>query len=98
MLTKRAFTDNGDCLLEYLLFKMWLENNHRLEKTFVFKDFSEAFAFLCRVALVAEKMDHHPEIWNVYNVVKLSLYTHDAGNRLTEKDYKLAEAIDKIHV
>lgn len=75
---------------------MWVENKNRLEKTFVFKDFSEAFSFLSRVALLAEKMNHHPEIWNVYNRVKLSLYTHDAGNSLTEKDYKLAEAIDKI--
>ena len=66
-----------------------------IAKTFTFKDFNEAFGFMSRVALVAEKMDHHPEWFNVYKKVEVTLSTHDAGG-LTEKDVKLAEAMDKI--
>ncbi len=75
---------------------MWNETNNRLEKDFEFKDFSEAFAFMTRVALIAEKMNHHPEWTNVYNKVKVSLNTHDAGDKVTEKDHNLAAAIDKL--
>lgn len=75
---------------------MWKEENNRLKKTFTFKNFSEAFAFMTRVALIAEKMNHHPDWKNVYNTVEISLNTHDAGNIVTEKDRKLAEAIDKL--
>ena len=75
---------------------MWKEENSQLKRTFRFKDFSEAFAFMTRVALTAEKMNHHPEWKNVYNTVEISLSTHDAGNAVTEKDKKLAAAIDKI--
>lgn len=64
-------------------------------KKFVFKDFNEAFGFMARVALVAEKMDHHPEWFNVYRTVDVTLSTHDAGG-VTELDIKLAEAMDKI--
>ncbi len=74
----------------------WIEQNNRLTKTFKFKDFSEAFAFMTRVALIAEKMDHHPVWTNVYNTVSLELSTHDAGDVVTDKDHKLAEAIDKL--
>jgi 4a-hydroxytetrahydrobiopterin dehydratase len=66
-----------------------------ISKTFTFKDFNEAFGFMTRVALVAEKMDHHPEWSNVYKTVNVTLSTHDAGG-LTELDVKLAEAMDKI--
>lgn len=66
-----------------------------VSKKFVFKDFNEAFGFMARVALVAEKMDHHPEWFNVYKTVEVTLSTHDAGG-LTERDVKLAEAMDKI--
>ena len=66
-----------------------------IAKTFTFKDFNEAFGFMTRAALVAEKMDHHPEWSNVYKTVKVTLSTHDAGG-LTELDVKLAEAMDKI--
>ena len=62
-------------------------------RTFVFKDFNEAFGFMARVALVAEKMDHHPEWSNVYKTVAVTLSTHDAGG-LTEKDIALAQAMD----
>jgi len=75
---------------------MWNEENNALKKTFKFKNFSEAFAFMTRVAFIAEKMDHHPEWKNVYNTVEISLNTHDAGNTVTDKDRKLAAEIDKL--
>lgn len=75
----------------------WSEAKDRdaLTKTFTFKDFNEAFGFMSRVALVAEKMDHHPEWSNVYKTVAVTLSTHDAGG-LTELDVKLAKAMDRI--
>lgn len=75
---------------------MWKEENNRLAKTFKFKDFIDAFAFMTKVALLAEKMDHHPFWTNVYNTVSIELSTHDAGNRVTKKDHDLANAIDKL--
>jgi 4a-hydroxytetrahydrobiopterin dehydratase len=66
-----------------------------IAKKFVFKDFSQAFGFMTRAALVAEKMDHHPEWFNVYKTVEVTLSTHDAGG-VTELDIKLAEAMDKL--
>jgi 4a-hydroxytetrahydrobiopterin dehydratase len=75
---------------------MWSEENNQLTKTFVFRNFVEAFAFMTKVALVAEKMDHHPNWSNVYNKVTIHLNTHDAGNTITEKDRKLSAAIDKL--
>jgi 4a-hydroxytetrahydrobiopterin dehydratase len=75
---------------------MWIEENNRLKKKFTFRDFQEAFAFMTRVAFLAEKMDHHPNWSNVYNTVEIELTTHDAGNVVTAKDRKLAEAIDNI--
>jgi len=77
--------------------KDWRElpNRDAIAKKFVFRDFSEAFGFMTRVALVAEKMDHHPEWSNVYKTVEVTLSTHDAGG-LTEKDVALARAMDKI--
>ncbi|MFN8294753.1 MAG: 4a-hydroxytetrahydrobiopterin dehydratase [Chitinophagales bacterium] len=72
----------------------WLTKDNKLVKEFIFKDFTEAFAFLTKVAIIAEKQNHHPEIYNVYNKVIISLQTHDAGNIVTEKDHKLAKAID----
>ena len=75
---------------------MWKEDNNRLVRTFKFKDFKEAFGFMTKVALVAEKMDHHPTWSNVYNTVTIELNTHDAGNVVTEKDRKLAKAIDQL--
>ncbi|HEV8512125.1 MAG TPA: 4a-hydroxytetrahydrobiopterin dehydratase [Cyclobacteriaceae bacterium] len=74
----------------------WTEQDNRLKKTFKFKDFSEAFAFMARVALLAEKMDHHPYWTNVYNTVNIELSTHDAGDVVTDKDRKLAKAIDQL--
>jgi 4a-hydroxytetrahydrobiopterin dehydratase len=66
-----------------------------LQKTFKFKDFSAAFGFMTRAALVAEKLDHHPEWLNVWNRVEVTLSTHDAGG-LTALDVKLAEAMDRL--
>ncbi|WP_431212641.1 4a-hydroxytetrahydrobiopterin dehydratase [Puia sp. P3] len=70
---------------------MWEEKNNTLYRKFEFKNFSEAFAFMTRVALEAEKMDHHPMWTNVYNKVEISLSTHDAGDIVTDKDRKLAK-------
>lgn len=75
---------------------MWQENNNALYRKFEFKDFSEAFAFMTRVALIAEKMNHHPRWTNVWNTVEMWLNTHDAGNIVTDKDRKLAEKIDAL--
>lgn len=75
---------------------MWKEKNNKLYKKFQFKDFSEAFAFMTRVALAAEKMNHHPLWKNVYNTVEIWLNTHDAGDIVTDKDHKLAKKIDAI--
>lgn len=75
---------------------MWKEENNTLKKAFKFKDFKEAFAFMTKVALIAEKMDHHPNWSNVYNTVTIELSTHDAGNKVTALDRKLAKAIDEL--
>jgi len=66
-----------------------------IAKKFVFKDFNEAFGFMTRAALVAEKLDHHPEWFNVYKTVEVTLATHDAGG-VTELDIKLAEAMNRL--
>src|SRR5215510_15625767 len=75
----------------------WSEVKDRdaITKKFVFKDFNEAFGFMARAALAAEKMDHHPEWFNVYKTVEVTLATHDAGG-VTERDIKLAEAMDRL--
>ena len=74
----------------------WKEENNRLTKTFKFKDFTEAFGFMTRVAITAEKMNHHPTWTNTWNTVSFELTTHDAGNKVTDRDQKLADAIDKL--
>jgi 4a-hydroxytetrahydrobiopterin dehydratase len=75
--------------------KDWREVDGRdaIAKKFVFKDFNQAFGFMARCALMAEKMDHHPEWFNVYKTVEVTLSTHDAGG-VTEKDIALAKAMD----
>lgn len=72
-----------------------VDGRDAIQKTFKFKDFNEAFGFMARVALVAEKMDHHPEWRNVWNTVEVVLSTHDAGG-LTQRDIDLAGAMDAI--
>ena len=75
----------------------WSEVSGRdaITRKFVFKDFNEAFGFMTRAALVAEKLDHHPEWFNVYKNVEVTLSTHDAGG-LTELDVKLAETMNRL--
>ena len=75
---------------------MWIEQDNSLYQKFEFKNFSEAFAFMTRVALIAEKMDHHPKWTNVWNTVEVWLNTHDAGNTVTDRDRKLAQKIDQL--
>jgi len=75
---------------------MWQEKNNQLYRAFEFIDFKDAFGFMTKVAMVAEKMDHHPYWVNVYNKVEIYLSTHDAGNMVTEKDHKLAKEIDSL--
>lgn len=76
--------------------KDWEFKNNGLDKAFKFKNFTEAMAFLVQVAFIAEKQNHHPEIWNVYNKVTLRLTTHDEDG-VTDKDFKLAAAIDVLN-
>ena len=75
----------------------WREVDGRdaIARKFVFKDFNQAFGFMTRVALVAEKMDHHPEWFNVYKTVEVTLSTHDAGG-VTDKDIALAKAMESF--
>jgi len=73
----------------------WTIAGGKLRRTFTFKDFSEAFAFMTRVALAAEKMDHHPDWSNVWNRVTIELSTHDAGG-LTHNDFALAARINSL--
>lgn len=77
---------------------MWIEKNQKLCKTFQFEDFSQAMGFIVQVALLAQKLDHHPRLINEYNRVELELSTHSAGNQVTEKDHQLATEIDKINI
>lgn len=74
----------------------WKEENNALKQNFKFKNFIEAWAFMTKVAMVAEKMNHHPEWSNVYNTVNITLTTHDKGNTITEKDRELAAKIDEL--
>jgi 4a-hydroxytetrahydrobiopterin dehydratase len=75
----------------------WSFDNNKLHKTFEFGSFREAVSFIVRLAFEAERMNHHPELMNVYNRVEISLTTHDAGDRVTEKDLLLARAIEGIY-
>ena len=74
----------------------WEEKEGRLYRQFIFQDFVSAWAFMSAVAIISEKMDHHPNWSNVYNKVDIYLCTHDAGNQITEKDHRLAKAIDEV--
>ncbi|MEM8569110.1 MAG: 4a-hydroxytetrahydrobiopterin dehydratase [Bacteroidota bacterium] len=75
---------------------MWIEEDNKLKKTFKFEDFVSAFGFMTSVAIIAEKMNHHPNWSNVYNTVSFELNTHDAGDIVTAKDHQLAAEIDKL--
>lgn len=75
---------------------MWKEDNNQLVKSFIFTNFIDAFSFITKVALIAEKMNHHPYWENSYNKVTIRLSTHDAGDIVTSKDHDLAKEIDKL--
>ena len=75
---------------------MWKESDNKLNREFKFKDFNEAISFINRIAVVSEESNHHPEIYNVYNKVIISLCTHDQGSVVTDKDYDLAKKIDDL--
>jgi 4a-hydroxytetrahydrobiopterin dehydratase len=75
--------------------KDWQFNSDGIEKKFLFKNFTEALGFIVKVGVVSEKMNHHPELFNVYNKVNIRLTTHDAGG-VTDKDFKLASEIDQF--
>ena len=83
--------------LDYFIKKnpSWIIDNKMIKKEFKFDTFIDAFGFMSKVALLSEKMDHHPDWQNTYNQVKISLTTHDKGG-ITSNDIKLAESIDKI--
>ena len=74
----------------------WGYDDDKLWKQFQFSDFREALAFIVRVGFEAEQLNHHPNIFNVYNKVSIGLQTHDAGNKVTQKDVELARAIESI--
>lgn len=76
---------------------MWKEENNQLKASFRFKNFTQAFAFMTEVAFEAEKQGHHPDWSNVWSRVDIALTTHDAGDIVTDKDRKLAAAIDKVY-
>ena len=76
----------------------WKEENNALVKTFTFKTFADAMAWMVKAAFDIEKMNHHPDWTNVYNRVTVKLSTHDAGNTVTDKDRKLAQVLDKVTI
>lgn len=77
---------------------MWLEQEGKLIKEYQFHDFKHAIQFINRVAEICERENHHPELFNVYNRVRLIFCTHDAGNQITDLDYKLTQLIDQIEL
>ena len=74
----------------------WKEENNQLHKTFTFKNFGDAIAFMVRASYHIEKINHHPQWTNVYNRVEVKLCTHDAGNTVTDLDHKLAHILDNL--
>lgn len=74
----------------------WQSDKQALVRAFTFESFSDALGFIVRVGLIAERLNHHPEIYNVYNKVTIRLSTHDAGNTVTQKDIELAKQIDTL--
>lgn len=78
-------------------FNDWSFENDKIHKDFSFDNFKDALSFMVRIGFEAESLGHHPELSNVYNSVSISLSTHDAGDKVTEKDIKLAKAIDTVY-
>ena len=75
----------------------WNHEDNKLKKEYEFADFRQAMTFITRIAFEAEDQVHHPEIFNVYNTVNIALTSHDAGDKVTEKDVKLAKSIETIY-
>lgn len=75
----------------------WTVEDDKLKKEFTFENFKEAMAFMVRLSYEAEKQVHHPELFNVYNTVRIGLATHDAGDKITEKDIQLAKTIESLY-
>lgn len=75
----------------------WYFEDNKLKREFSFKDFREAITFITRIAFEAEEQVHHPELFNVYNSVNIALSTHDAGDKVTDKDVKLAKKIESLY-
>ncbi len=75
----------------------WESKDNKIHRSYSFDDFRQALGFIVQIGFMAEEQMHHPEIFNVYNSVKVSLTTHDAGDKVTEKDIKLAQAIEKLY-
>lgn len=75
----------------------WSHEDDKLKQAYRFADFNEALGFIVRVGLLAERHNHHPELFNVYNTVRIALSTHDADDKVTQKDVDLARAIQKLH-
>lgn len=76
---------------------MWKEENNALHRTYEFKTFVAAIAFMVNGAMYIDQMDHHPEWTNIYNKVMVKLQTHSAGNSITAKDRELAEVLDRVY-
>lgn len=89
-----AYNENSAAALLQNL-KDWQYNEDGIEKGFKFKDFTEALGFIVKVGVLAEKMNHHPELFNVYNKVNIRLTTHDSGG-VTDKDFELAQKIENL--
>ncbi|CAG8497351.1 13466_t:CDS:2 [Ambispora gerdemannii] len=98
-MVKTLTSEERTSLLDPLLQNSWalIENRDAIKKTFMFKNFNEAFGFMTRIALKAEKVDHHPEWFNVYNRVEITLATHECQG-LSKRDVDLAKFIDDIYV
>lgn len=88
--------DKPDFSFELSQLTSWTSDKNSLVRSLVFENFTQAMAFMVQVGFLAEKLNHHPEMYNVYNKVTLRLSTHDAGNTVTEKDIELAKQIDKL--
>lgn len=90
----KAHYSEAEALPKLVFLQGWAYRNNGIEKEFVFRDFVDAFSFMTRVAMEAERLNHHPEWRNVWNKVHVRLSTHEAGG-LTDKDFTLAEIIEK---
>ena len=94
-MVEKLSTEAREALLSELTDWSEVDGRDAIQKTFTFKDFNEAFGFMARVALLADKMDHHPEWFNVYNRVEVTLATHDCDG-LSERDVKMARAMEEF--